>query len=129
MVTMKLVTKSVRLNSEESRVLKQISQYEGVSEASLLKQFVRKGMASYRLENAIVAYERGEADLSAAASAGGISVYHLLTELRQRDIAPPAEAEKFMAGLETLVETFGGSEGLRQTIVDLGEGAGIKSQE
>jgi hypothetical protein len=39
-----------------------------------------------------------------------------MTELQQRDIAPPAEAEKFMDGLKTLVETFGGSDALRRSI-------------
>lgn len=111
-----LVTKSIRINKEEDEILKEISQQEGVSEAVLLKKFVRQGMAVYRLEQAIVAYERGEADLSAAAQFAGISVYHLMTELKQRDVAPPAEAEKFMDGLKTLVETFGGSDALRQMI-------------
>lgn len=111
-----LVTKSIRINKEEDEILKEISQQEGVSEAVLLKKFVRQGMAVYRLEQAIVAYERGEADLSAAAQFAGISVYHLMTELKQRDVAPPAEAEKFMDGLKTLVETFGGSDTLRQMI-------------
>ena len=73
----------------------------------------------HRLERAIAAYERGEADLSAAAKFADVSVYHLMTELEKRDITPPAAAEKLMAGLKTLVETFGGSNELRQTIVEL----------
>ena len=94
-----------------------------MSEAALLKKFVRDGMAAYRLEQAIAAYQRGEADLSAAARFAGISVYHLMTELKQRDIAPPAEVEKFMDGLKTLVETFGGSDALQQTIETLARDA------
>jgi hypothetical protein len=110
------ITKSVRLNDEENETLRQISKEEGVTEAALLKKFVREGMATYRLEQAVTAYERGEADLSAAAQYAGVSVYHMMTELKQRDIAPPAEAEKFIDGLKTLVETFGGSDALRRTI-------------
>ena len=115
----KLITKSIRLNPAEDEVLKQLSQQEGVSEAALLKRFVHEGMAAYRLEQAITAYQRGEADLSAAAKFAGISVYHLMTELKQRDIVPPAEAEKFIDGLKTLVETFGGSDALQRTIESL----------
>jgi hypothetical protein len=123
----KLITKSVRLNPAEDEVLKRLSQQEGVSEAALLKRFVRQGMAAQRLEQAIVAYQRGEADLSAAAQFAGVSVYHMMTELRQRDIAPPAEAEKFVDGLKTLVETFGGSDALQRTILSIGSG-GKKSE-
>jgi hypothetical protein len=114
-----LITKSIRLDADESDHLKQISQQEGTSEAAVLKRFVLQGMAKYRLEQAILAYERGEADLSAAADYAGISVYHMMNELAQRDIDPPAAAEKFVDGLKTLMVTFGGSEALRQTIVNL----------
>lgn len=112
----KLITKSIRLNPAEGEVLKRLSQQEGVSEAALLRRFVREGMNAYRLEQAIIAYQRGEADLSAAAQFAGVSVYHMMSELQRRDIAPPAEAEKFLDGLKTLVETFGGSDALQQTI-------------
>jgi len=111
-----LFTKSIRINDEESEILRQISQKEGVSEAALLRKFVRQGMADHRLQQAITAYEHGEADLSAAAQFAGVSVYRLIAELKRRDIAPPAEAEKFVDGLKTLMETFGGSDALRQTI-------------
>jgi AraC-like DNA-binding protein len=115
----KLITKSIRLNPTEDEDLKRLSQQEGVSEAALLRRFVREGMAAYRLEQAIAAYQRGEADLSATAQFAGVSVYHMMNELKQRDIAPPAEAEKFMEGLQTLVETFGGSDALQRSIKSL----------
>ena len=43
----------------------------------------------------------------------------VMTELEKRDITPPAAAEKLMDGLKTLVETFGGSNELRQTVIEL----------
>lgn len=46
-------------------------------------------------------------------------IYHMMTELERRDITPPAAAEKLMDGLKTLVETFSGSEELRQSIIEL----------
>ncbi|MCI0394479.1 MAG: hypothetical protein L0332_29945 [Chloroflexi bacterium] len=118
MTDQKPVTKSVRLNQQESELLAQISEQEGVSEAAILKRFVREGLVQYRLEEAVAVYEQGEADLQAAARYAGISVYQMMAELQKRDIAPPAAAEKFIEGLRTLVETFGGSEALRQTIAE-----------
>ncbi len=112
------VTKSVRLSSDESNILSQISQAEGTSESSILRRLVRDGLNGYRLEQAINSYQRGEADMQAAARFAGVSVYHLMVELEKRDIASPAVTEKFVDGLKTLVETFGGSQALRETIAE-----------
>jgi hypothetical protein len=73
-------------------------------------------LANYRLEEAVQAYSRGELDLSAAARHAGISVYQMLNELQRRDITPSAASEKFLDGLATLAQTFGGSESLAHTI-------------
>ena len=75
-------------------------------------------LTTYRLAQAINAYQQGETDLSAAAHYAGISVYHMMTELEARNITPPASAQKFRDGLQTLLGTFGGSEALRQTLAD-----------
>jgi len=113
------VTKSIRFAPEESEVLKRISEAEHISEAALMKKFVLEGMARYRLEEAIRIYSQGEVDLSSAAHYAGISVYQMLNELQQRGITPSAATEKFLDGLETLAETFGSSEALFQTIVEM----------
>jgi len=111
-----VVTKSIRLVPEENETLKRISQRQGVSEAAMMKRLVLEGFAHYRLEEAVQAYCLGELDLSAAARHAGISVYHMLNELQRRDITLPAAREKFVDGLETLAQTFGGSESLSRTI-------------
>jgi len=123
----RVTTKSIRLTPDESKGLKRISKAEGLSEAALMKQFVLEGMARYRLEQAIAAYARGEADLSAAAHHAGISVYQMMTELQQRDITPHTATEKFLDGLETLAETFGGSEELFQSIAEMRQAASEES--
>ena len=88
-----------------------------------MKKFVLEGIARYRLEEAIRAYSQGEVDLSAAAYHAGISVYQMLNELQRRGITPSAATEKFLDGLETLAETFGGSEALLQTIAEMRKGS------
>jgi predicted HTH domain antitoxin len=111
-----VVTKSIRLVPEENEVLKRISQGQGMSEAAMMRKLVLDGLAHYRLDEAVQAYSRGELDLSAAARHAGISVYHMLNELQRRDIASPAAGEKLVNGLETLAQTFGGSESLSRTL-------------
>ncbi len=69
-------------------------------------------------EQAIESYQRGEADMQAAARHAGVSVYYLMVELEKRDITPPAATEKFVDGLKTFVEIFGGSQALRETIAE-----------
>lgn len=113
-----LLTKSIRLNPEENAILSQISQEKGISEAALMKQFVMEGIAKYRLEQAVAAYIHGEADISAAARYAGVSVYWMMKEIEKRNATSPVETEKFVQGLNTLVELFGGSNALRQTIAE-----------
>ncbi len=112
------VTKSVRLSADESKMLAQISQIEGVSESALLRRLIREGLNDIRIEQAVHSYQRGEADMQAAARYADVSIYHLMVELEKRDITPPAATEKFIDGLKTLVETFGGSQALRETIAE-----------
>lgn len=70
-------------------------------------------------DSTIIAYQQGEIDLSAAAHHADISLYHMVTELETCNIELPAAAEKFVDGLKTLAETFGGSKALHQTTADL----------
>jgi predicted HTH domain antitoxin len=114
--TTPIVTKSIRLDPVEHEQLAHMSAAEGVSEAALMKQFVREGISRYRLEKAISAYRQGEVDLSAAARYAGVSVYRMMTELEARAITPPADAQKLKEGLRTLIDLFGGSDELRQTL-------------
>lgn len=124
-----VITKSVRLAPEESENLKRISKTEGVSEAALMRRLILEGLARLRLEEAIQAYANGEVDLSAAARHAGVSVYKMLTELQRRDVAPPVAREKFLDGLETLAETFGGSEALFQTIAQMRQEESVVSDQ
>jgi predicted HTH domain antitoxin len=112
------VTKSIRLDPVENELLARLSEAEGISEAALMKRFVIDGMARHRLEKAVTAYRHGEADLNAAAQYAGVSIYRMMTELEVRNITPPASAQKFREGLQTLIDTFGGSDELRQVIAE-----------
>jgi predicted HTH domain antitoxin len=108
------------INAYEADLVEFLPDY-GVSEAALMRRFILEGLARYRLEEAIRAYANGEVDLSAAARHAGISVYQMMTELQRRDITPQVAREKFLDGLETLAETFGGSEALFRTIARMRE--------
>jgi len=94
-----------------------------------MRRLILEGLARLRLEEAIQAYANGEVDLSAAARHAGVSVYKMLTELQRRDVAPPVAREKFLDGLETLAETFGGSEALFQTIAQMRQEESVVSDQ
>lgn len=114
-----LVTKSVRLESRESERLKHASQSAGLSEAALMKRFIIEGLARHLLEEAIQAYARGEIDIGAAARHADVSVYHIMLECDRRNISPAAADEKLLSGLETLANTFQGSDALHRTLAEL----------
>lgn len=45
----KLITKSVRISVEKDATLKKSSEAEGISEAALLRRFVREGLTAHKL--------------------------------------------------------------------------------
>lgn len=118
MTTNNLIMKSVRLEVDEGVILARISHREGISEAAILRRFIRDGLSRYRVDEALALYERGEIDMRAAARHAGISMYQMMAELQRRDNAPAEANEKFIDGLQTLAETFGGSVALHETIAE-----------
>jgi predicted HTH domain antitoxin len=79
--TMKTMTLSLRLDSEEVKMLDEAANRDGLDRSSLLKRLMRRGYADYRLEAACAAYRHGDVTLSRAAEMAGISLYDLLSRL------------------------------------------------
>jgi predicted HTH domain antitoxin len=76
---MKTVTLSLRMETDEVRMLDEAAAKDGLDRASLLKRLLRRGYADYRCETAYAAYRRGEVSLSRAAEMAGLSLYDLLS--------------------------------------------------
>ena len=115
------IVKSVELTHDEVETIQRISSTEYLSEMALLRKFILEGMARYRLQEAVAAYQRGEIDLSRAARYAGLSVYQMMDELQRRGVEINVSTEKFIDGLEGFVEDYGGSQALRQMITRLRE--------
>lgn len=75
---MKTMTLSLRMETDEVRMLDEAAAKDGLDRASLLKRLLRRGYADYRCETACAAYRRGEVSLSRAAEMAGLSLYDLL---------------------------------------------------
>lgn len=119
MRSVEMITKSVRLEPVENDSLRRASETTGLSEAALMKRYILEGLARHRLEEAIQAYTNNEIDLSAAANHAGVSVYQMMAECERRDVTPAPAREKFIDGLQTLTNTFGGSDALRNALQEL----------
>jgi predicted HTH domain antitoxin len=112
------VTKSVRFDQNETRLIAEISRREHLPEGTLLRKLVLDGLAEYRLEHAISDYEAGELNLGEAAARAGVSVERMMAALRRRgiDLISPAH---FAESLEHLMDSFGERAELRDTIATL----------
>lgn len=108
-----------RLTPEEESSVKQISAETHLPESTLIRKFVLEGVARYRLDEAIAAYQRGEIDLSRAVRYAQVSVYQMLDELRRRGISINASEEKFLHGLEGFATDFGGTDELQRALASL----------
>ena len=113
----RLVTKSVRFSSEESDLISQISQREHLSEGTFMRKLVLDGLERYRLDQAIARYESGERNLGQTARDAGVSIYQMIEELDRRGVYR-GSGEHVIRSLENLVELFGGSPELRETIAE-----------
>lgn len=89
---MKTMRLSIRLDTEEVRVLDEVAGREGLDRSAMLKRFLRRGYAEYRQEEACAAYRRGEVSLSRAAEMAGVPVHEFLARLPdtglQRNLTP-----------------------------------------
>ena len=109
------VTKSVRLSAEEYELVATVSEREHLPQGAFLRKLLLDGLAQYRLAHAVGAYTSGELNLGEAARRAGVTVARFLAELDRRGIDTITPAH-FHAGLSNLVDVFGGSPELRETL-------------
>jgi hypothetical protein len=106
------ITKSVRLSSEESALLAEISSREHLAEGTLLRKWIVDALAQVRLEHAIADYRSGAMNLGELAAHTGMSMPRLLAELDARGVDTITPAH-FRASLGNLAELFGTSDQLK----------------
>lgn len=99
------ITKSVRLSPEESRELAELSQKTAVTEAALMKQWIREGILTKKIELAIQAYMDRKTDLRSAAAMADVSYNRFMREVQARNIVI-LENEGFTERLAYLADVF-----------------------
>ncbi len=120
----KTITKSVRLTPEESEELAQLSEkarltesaLARLTESALMKQWIRDGIHSKKLELAIKAYMERKVDLRGGAAMADGSYNRFLREVQARNIVI-LEEDGFLERLAFLAESFD-DEDLQSAIKD-----------
>jgi predicted HTH domain antitoxin len=85
------VTKSIRLLPEEAQEVARISEQMAVSEAALMKQWIREGLRAQKIDLAIHHYMQREVDLRSGAALAGVSYNRFLREVQARNVVVLAE--------------------------------------
>jgi predicted DNA-binding protein len=109
-----MVTKSIRLSTEESKELSRLSERTAAAEAVLMKKWIRAGMHAEKLELAVRAYMQRKTDLRGGAAMAGVSYNCFLRELQARNVVI-LEDDGFPERLEFLARAFD-DEDLRSAI-------------
>ncbi len=112
LLSIPLVTKSIRLTRAEAEELTGIARRAAISESALMKKWILDGIRAQKLERAIRAYMERETDLRGGATMAGVSYNRFLREIQKRHIIV-LEDEHFLDRVTGLADLFD-SEPLRQ---------------
>lgn len=123
------IAHTIELSPEENETLQRISAVEYLPESVLLRKLVLEGLDRYRLDYAINAYTRGETDLSGAARYAGISVEQMMREMEARGVYINSSVEKFLDGVESLLDMFGGDEAVYRVLAEMRRREGLEPGE
>ncbi|MCP4167025.1 MAG: hypothetical protein GY759_14220 [Chloroflexi bacterium] len=102
---MTIVTKSIRLTTEEAQELTIVSKQSTASEAALMKKWLLQGLQDEKIENAVQAYMQRKTDLRGGAMLAGISYNRFFKEVQARNIVV-LEEDGFEERLRQLADTF-----------------------
>lgn len=100
-----MITKSVRLTSDEAQELARAAQQTAATESALMKKLILEGLQAQKLDRAIQAYMRREVDLRGGAALAGVSYNRFLHQVQARHIVI-LEDQTFLERLYDLAETF-----------------------
>ncbi len=100
-----MITKSVRLTSDEAQELARAAQQTAATESALMKKLILEGLQAQKLDRAVQAYMRREVDLRGGAALAGVSYNRFLRQVQARHIVI-LEDQTFLERLYDLAETF-----------------------
>ncbi|MDQ1239802.1 MAG: hypothetical protein QG577_1988 [Thermodesulfobacteriota bacterium] len=100
------VTKSIRISHEESQELTRLSAEMAASETALLRQWIREGLRTQKIELAIRRYMQREVDLRGGAALAGVPYNRFLREVQSRNVVV-VEEDGFLDRMAFLAGAFG----------------------
>jgi predicted HTH domain antitoxin len=100
-----LVTKSVRLTSDEANALTNVAKQKTMTESALMKKWILEGIQTEKLKRAIQAYMKRETDLRGGAALAGVSYKRFMKEVQDRNIVI-LDDDQFLERLYETAEMF-----------------------
>ena len=100
------VSKTIRMSHEEWEELTRLSTETAASEAALLRQWIREGLRTQKIELAIRRYMQRAVDLRGGAILAGVSYNRFLHELQVRNVVV-LEDDGFLERLAFLAGVLG----------------------
>ncbi len=116
-MSLNTITKSIRLTRAESAEIGHLSSQTALSEAALMKKWVKEGMQAQKMDLAIHAYMHHEVDLRRGAVMADVAYNRFLRELQARHVVI-LEDDYFLDRLPGLAEAFN-DELLKQALADI----------
>ena len=106
----RLITKSIRLSEDEIHEVSAICDSECLSESSLMRRWVQRGIYHYRLDKAVQLYRDGGMSIGQTIDATGVTYQDLMDELARRKIPMMNALDQLDHSIQTLVDVFGSQE-------------------
>ena len=99
---MKTELVSARFQKEETAIIEEVSKEEKTDKPTALRTIFALRAKQYRLEKAIKQYQTGKISMGKAAENAGISLWEIMDELKERNIASTLTKEDYQEGLKNL---------------------------
>lgn len=103
---MKTELVSARFEKKDTALIEEVAKEEKTDKTTALKRIFVLGAKQYKLNKAIKDYQEGKISIGKAAENAGISLWEIMDELKERNIANPLGEEEFTQGLKNLQKVW-----------------------
>ena len=94
---------SIRIDEEDLKHLDELARARSLDRTSLIKQAIKLGVKDILLDDALMAYNRGQYSAWLAASKAGISLWEFLDELSKRNMKFMTDEKELERALRELI--------------------------
>lgn len=103
-------TLSIEVEEETWQDLELLAQRQAASRTEMAQRLLQEGTRRARLEYAAESYRQQEVTLERAAELAGVSIYDMMTHLRQQGIPRPSHIEEMRADVAAMLIRSGRSD-------------------